>query len=318
MKKLLKILGVLLLLVALVIIGGITYITTALPDIPLRTDIKIEVTPDRVARGEYLANNVCVCMDCHSTRDWSLFSGPLAPGTLGIGGEVFDQNFGFPGVFVSRNITPHGLKDWTDAEIYRAITSGVSRDGRPFFPVMPYPNYGKMSEEDVFSIIAYLRTIPATPSTPAASKPDFPVNIFLHLMPKAPQPLVGATYGEYLATVGGCVVCHTRHEKGQPVGELLAGGWAFPLPGAGTVTSATLTPHETGLGGWSKEKFIRTFKQYADSGYVAPRVNPGELQSAMPWTMYAGMKEEDLGAIYDYLRTVKPVENVVVKWVAAK
>ena len=317
MNRLLKILGILVLVLALVVIGGITYITQALPDIPLRTDIKVDVTPERVARGEYLANHVCICMDCHSTRDWSLFSGPLTPGTLGVGGELFDQKYGFPGAFVSRNITPHNLKDWTDAEIYRTITSGVSRDGRPFFPVMPYLNYGALNDEDAFSIIAYLRSIPAIASEPTPSKADFPVNIILHTMPKPPQKLDKPSYGQYLAFVSGCTVCHTKHEKGAPVGEMLAGGWSFPVPG-GTVTSANLTPHETGIGGWSKEKFIGTFKQYADSAYVLPKVNPGEMQSAMPWTMYAGMTVEDLGAIYDYLRSVKPVDNMVVKWVATK
>jgi hypothetical protein len=53
---------------------------------------------------------------------------------------------------------------------------------------------------------------------------------------------------------------------------------------------------------------------YADSAYVTPPVNPGEFNTIMPWTMYAQMTEEDLGAIYEYLRTVAPVKNSVVKF----
>ena len=318
MKKLLKIIGVLILVFVLILVGAITYVTQALPNIAA-PDLKVEVTPERVERGEYLANHVCLCMDCHSTRDWSLYTGPPVPGTLGVGGEVFDQSFGFPGKFVSRNITPHGLKDWTDGEIYRTITSGVGKDGRPFFPVMPYKSYGRMSDADIHSIIAYLRSIPAVASDPGASKADFPMNIIMHTIPGVPVKLENASYGEYMTTASGCRVCHTREEKGEEVGEPFAGGWGFPVPGAGVVTSANITPHETGIGGWSREKFIRTFKQYADSAYVSPKVDYAtkEMQTMMPWTMYAGMKEEDLGAIYDFLRTVKPVDNAVVKWMPA-
>ncbi len=81
MKKMLKVLGILVLVLVIVVVGAITYVTQALPDIPVQSDLKVEITPERVARGAYLANSVCVCMDCHSTRDWSKFSGPLAPGT---------------------------------------------------------------------------------------------------------------------------------------------------------------------------------------------------------------------------------------------
>lgn len=318
MKKLFKILGVLLLIAALLIVGAITYVTQALPNIDA-PDIKVEVTPERVARGEYLANHVSLCMGCHSTRDWSLFAGPPTPGTLGIGGEVFDQKFGFPGKFVARNITPHGLKDWSDGEVYRAITCGVGRDGRPFFPVMPYPNFGKLADEDIYSIIAYVRSLPAVTTSPEASQADFPMSIIMHMMPAQQKKLENVSYGEYMVTASGCRVCHTKEEKGKEVGAPFSGDRTFPFPGVGVVHSANITPHETGIGGWSKEKFIQTFKQYADSGYVVPKVDfaAKQMQTAMPWTMYAGMKEEDLGAIYDYLRTVPPVENSITKWVPA-
>jgi hypothetical protein len=76
MKKLLKVLAVLLGLVALVVGGGILYITKMLPNVKVQEDLKVEATPVRLARGEYLANSVCVCMDCHSHRDWNAFSAP--------------------------------------------------------------------------------------------------------------------------------------------------------------------------------------------------------------------------------------------------
>ena len=78
-------------------------------------------------RGEYLANHVNLCIDCHSKRDHSYWSAPLIPGTLGQGGEAFTQDMGFPGQFYARNISPSHLSNWTDGEIFRTITVGVDK-----------------------------------------------------------------------------------------------------------------------------------------------------------------------------------------------
>jgi mono/diheme cytochrome c family protein len=109
MKKLFKILGIVLVLVIVAIAALLLYVKAALPNVGEAEDIKIDYTTDRIARGEYLANCVNVCMDCHSVRDWSKFSGPLTPGTFGQGGDRFDQNAGLPGVFYARNITRRNL-----------------------------------------------------------------------------------------------------------------------------------------------------------------------------------------------------------------
>ena len=128
------------------------------PDLPV-PDISIERTPARVARGEHLATAVFGCVYCHSERDWTLFGGPPKPGTLGKGGEVFDGNVGVSGKLIAPNITPHHLGDWSDGEIYRAIVNGLHKDGYPMFPIMPYDVYVHLETEDVYSIIAYLRTL---------------------------------------------------------------------------------------------------------------------------------------------------------------
>lgn len=322
MKKLLKIVGILLAIIVVVAVGGVTYITQALPNIAAPKDLKVELTPERVTRGEYLANHVTVCMDCHSTRDWSKFSAPLESGTLGKGGEVFDRAMNFPGRFVSKNLTPFHLKDWSDGDIYRAITSGMSKDGHPFFPVMPYPNYNKLATEDVYSIIAYLRTLPSIESTPETSKADFPMNIILHTMPEPAHPMhlpkpTDPDYGAYMVNAAGCKVCHTKMEKGKAVGEPFAGGFEFKFPDGSITRSANITPDTlTGIGAWNKAMFIRKFKGFADSTYTPSEVNwkTHEPQTVMPWMMYDGMAEQDLGAIYDYLRALKPVASKVQYW----
>lgn len=325
MNKFLKILGVLVLVLVVVVAGALTYVSTALPDVGPPPELKVEITPERLKRGEYLANHVMLCMDCHSTRDWEFYAGPPKHGTEGVGGERFDQAMNFPGKFISRNITPAGIGDWTDGELYRAITSGVSKDGSPLFPVMPYLNYGKMDQEDIYSVMAYIRSLPPIESEPEASEPDFPINFIMRTMPKPaahgklPPPTASTEYGAYLVNAASCGDCHTKQEKGEFIGEPFAGGFEFKYPTGSIVRSMNITPHETGIGNWSKEQFIERFKMHTDSGYTAPPIDwsKNQFQTVMPWLMYAEMTEQDLGAIYDYLRTVKPVENVVEKWTPA-
>lgn len=322
MKKLLKFLVWLIVLALLCVAGAVFYVVKFLPNIPVQAELKVEVTPERVARGEYLAQHVCVCMDCHSTRDWTVYSGPPKAGTLGVGGERFDQKMNFPGSFVAPNITPHALKEWSDGELYRAITSGVSKDGHPLFPIMPYPAYGKMAVEDVHSLIAYLRSLPAVPSSPEASKADPPMNVIMHLIPQPAQPMAvppktdTASYGHYLASAAGCTECHTQMVKGKVVGQPFAGGFEFVMPG-GVLRSPNITPHATtGIGGWTKQLFVDRFKAYAKDKFQPVPVDmaKGDMQTVMPWTMYAGMTDEDLGAIYDYLMALPAVENTVERW----
>ena len=324
MKKTVRVLLSLLVIVVIAICGVVGFISFALPDTGPPPDMTIELTDERIDRGKYLANHVMLCMDCHAVRDFSLYAGPPMPGTHGAGGDVFDQNMGFPGRFVSRNLTPFALSEWTDGEIFRAITTGVSRDGTALFPVMPYPNYSKLAEEDIQAVIAYLRTLEPVENELERSSPDFPVSLLINTMPveadlkpRPPKEDV-INYGKYMITAAACGDCHTRMEKGTYVGEPYAGGNEFIMPDGSVVRAANLTPHETGLGNWSKEMFINRFKVYADSSYSPHRVNAGDMQTLMPWIMYAGMEEEDLGAIYEYLRTLEPVENRVVKFTSSR
>lgn len=326
MKKILKIIGIILVLVIVVVSALLLYVKMALPSLGEAEDISIDYTTDRIARGEYLANCVNVCMDCHSVRDWSKFSGPLTPGTFGQGGDRFDQTLGMPGVFYARNITPEGISRYTDGELFRVITTGVTKEGRAMFPLMPYPYYGKMDREDIYSIIAYIRSLSPIKNEVPESVADFPMNFIINTIPqkadlqKRPDPSDELAYGAYLTNAAGCIECHTQVDKGQIIREFsFGGGREFQFPDGSVVRSSNISPDEiTGIGTWTKESFIKRFKMYADSSYVLPSVAPGEFNTIMPWMMYAGMKEEDLAAIYTYLKTVTPIENVVNKFTAGK
>jgi mono/diheme cytochrome c family protein len=319
-----KIIGVVVTALVVILFLCVAYIYFILPNVPVQ-ELKVVVTPERVERGKYLANHVTVCMDCHSTRDWSKFSGPPMPGTEGRGGEKFDQTMGFPGKFYSPNITPFGLASWSDGEILRAITSGVGKGNRPFFPVMPYTYYGQLDKEDIYSIIAYLRTLPQIDYKAPVSEPDFPMNIILHMIPgKAhfsvkPSGSDTLAYGQYLVKAAGCIECHTKDKQGQIIKDLaFSGGREFQMPGGLLVTPNITPDKETGIGNWTREDFIKRFRGYALTTYIPPVINKGDLMTIMPWTMYAGMDSTDLVSVYQALKALKPMNNKVVRWMPYK
>ena len=159
MKKTFKYIGLGISLILLLILAAIIYLNSALPNIELRENYKAELSPKNIERGKYLANSVTSCFHCHSNVNFEKFSGEIVAGTIGKGGRVQSEEMGFPGNFYSSNITPHNLGNWTDAEIYRSLTSGVNKEGEPLFPLMPYSHYKYLTEEDAESIIAYLRTL---------------------------------------------------------------------------------------------------------------------------------------------------------------
>lgn len=326
MKKLIKIGAMVIGGLAVLLISGSVYFNLTYPkDIPV-TNIKVVATPERIERGKYLANNVALCIDCHSTRDFTKFSGPVKTGTEGMGGSVFGEEMGLPGTIPVKNITPAALGTWSDGEIIRALTSGLNKDGESLFPIMPYENYHTMSEEDLYSVIAYIRTLKPIKNEVGRKQLNFPLNYIEKTLPletyrsvKAPEKSDIKTYGKYLVTMASCNHCHTPTKDGEPIaGMEFAGGDEIKLP-FGSIRGANLTPDvETGLGGWTKEQFIQRFKSMASEQVKNMEILPGSFNTIMPWTMYGGMTEEDLGAIYEYLQSLKPVKNMVVKFTPAK
>ena len=244
MKKLKKIFLLAIASIFFIAIAALSYIKIALPNVGAAPDMKVEITPERVSRGEYLANHVTVCMDCHSKRDWSRFSGPPDTSTLGMGGEVFDQKFGFPGTYYAGNITPEGISGYSDGELFRVITTGVDKEGKAMFPVMPYKYYGQMDEEDIKNIIAYLRTLKPIKNQVPKSSSDFPINFIINTIPQKarftqrPQKTDVVNYGKYLTTAAGCIECHTKADKGNLIaGTEFGGGREFPFPDGSIVRS---------------------------------------------------------------------------------
>lgn len=326
MRKVFKVLGILLGILIILIASAAIYVKTALPDVGPAPDLKVASTADNIERGKYLANHVMICMDCHSTRDWRYFAGPMKTDSLGLGGEVFDHSMGFPGSIHAANITPAGIGGWTDGEVFRAVTTGVRKNGKPIFPVMPYHNYGKVDPEDIQAIIAYVRSLPPIEHKVPESSYDFPMNFIINTIPQKPEPTKRPSpadriaYGKYMVTSASCGECHTPFDKGKfDTTKFLAGGRTFGLP-AGDVTSANLSPDkETGIGNWSREDFMKRFTAYRDSAYAHRQIDfMNDFATVMPWSVYAGMTDDDLSAIYEYLMSREPVKQQIVKFVPRK
>ena len=276
-------------------------------------------------RGEYLTLHVVPCLDCHSKRDYSKYSGPIVPGSEGMGGEVFDQkSIGLPGTVYAKNITPDpetGIGTWTDDEILRAMTQGINKNGDTLFPIMPYVNFNHMAKEDLLSIIAYIRTLKPIKNKIPARQLMIPISMAYPA--PALQPSVDGNmrppetdvvkYGEYMVNAAACIDCHTPQVKGQfDFSRSFGGGLHFDA-GSFKVNTANITPDSaTGIGAWNEERFLNKFTQYREE--KAYDFNPGTQNTVMPLTPYAGMKDGDLKAIYAYLRTVKPVSNKVEKY----
>jgi hypothetical protein len=174
--KILKWLGIAVGLVVLLVAGGIGFLAVKAPASRPAMDVKVEATPELVARGEYIVRHRTPCFSCHAQPDESIWGVPAKPGTEGLG-QCFPPDPDFPGRLCAANITPskeHGIGAWTDGEVMRAIREGVDRKGNALFPMMPYGIFREMSDGDLKAVVAYIRTIPAFEKATPRSEFGFP------------------------------------------------------------------------------------------------------------------------------------------------
>jgi mono/diheme cytochrome c family protein len=253
-----------------------------------------------LARGKYLMESVVACGNCHLQRGPK--GEPLPDKGLS-GGMVFDD----PGFrAVAANITPDpetGIGKWTDAQLAKAIREGVRPDKSLIGPPMPIEFYRHISDDDLKAIIAYLRAQP--PVRNAVEKSKYNIPLPPNYGPpvksvKAPKPSDKLRYGTYLANIGHCMECHTpRDGQGRLVmASLGAGGQVIPGPWGQSV-SRNLTPHQTGLKGWTDEQIahsIRTGTDRDGKPYKPP----------MAFDFYKNISDPDMAALLAYLRSLKP------------
>jgi hypothetical protein len=271
------------------------------------TSRKFEVTPARMQRGDYLVHAVMHCMGCHSKFDGKA-DPPVLAAKEGSGQVLFEE-----GSFriIAPNITSDpetGIGKWSDDAIARAIREGISADGRTLFPIMPYEQFRHLSDEDLASVVVFLRSLP-----PAHS--DLPLNkipfSFSRLIQAAPQPVTEPVpepdlstptkRGSYLVKMATCTDCHTPlNSKFQPIpGLAMAGG----NPMEEGINSANITPDPSGIGYYDEALFVQTMR----TGSVRAR----KLKPIMLWWIFRNMTDDDLKAMFAYLRTLKPVHHLV-------
>ncbi len=278
-------------------------------------------TPERLARGKYLVEGLASCFGCHSEVDVKHRGLQPLPGRAG-GGDVFPPELSLvpePYRVVAPNISPdpdYGAGKWKDSDFVRALRRGVGHDERVLFPLMPYQYFRSLSDEDLASIIVYIRSIPPVHiERPKTVLPE-QIKQVLHPLPPVehvPEPDKSnrVKYGQYLVTGAHCDFCHTPvDEKMSQIpgmafagGQLLTGPWNPDVPGFTTVASLNLTPDPSGLSYMDEHKFIETIR----TGRVGARL----LASIMPWGYFRNLTDDDLKAIFSYLRTLKPVKHRV-------
>jgi mono/diheme cytochrome c family protein len=282
------------------------------PKVRPLTDRRFEPSPARLERGAYIVQNVAVCLVCHSDLDPGQEGLPVVAGMAGAGRPFTAEDMPW---LTAPNITSDrdtGAGGWTDDMLARAIREGIGHDGRALFPLMPYGNFAKMSDEDLASVITYIRSLPPVRREHPKTAIPFPVN---RLINSAPQPIEGTVpapdlgtpekRGQYLVTLASCGDCHTPMIQGQPVkGMEFAGGNSFKFGDARAArASANLTPSPNGIPYYNEALFVETIR--------TGRVRDRQISDVMPWAQYRHMTDEDLTSIFAYLQTLAPVDHYV-------
>ncbi len=278
------------------------------PDYPRSrplTDHTFEVTPGRIERGRYLAEHLLQCFMCHSERDWDAPGAPPRAGRKGAG-AVMSERAGRR--IVAPNLTPDpdtGAGRWTDDMLARSIREGIGHDGRALYWGMWYQSFAGLADEDLASVVVYLRTLPAVrnalpptllPADEQAANARSPKPITAPVL----GPARGDTkaLGRYLLGVADCAGCHTAWEAPRNPG--LFGGGNEIERGSHKAFSANLTRHESGAA-YPKETFISVM--HTGKG--------ASLHPIMPWIAFSGLTDADLGAMYDALGDAYPVAHYI-------
>jgi mono/diheme cytochrome c family protein len=252
-------------------------------------------------RGEYLVRGPMGCGNCHTPI------GPNGPEMdKELTGRLVEQNEAFTAI--APNLTAAGsIAGWSDAELALAIREGLRPDGTLIGPPMPFAMYRGLSDDDLGSIVMFLRTLPATPS-------DLPKSVYNIPLPPAYGPPVGsvatipqavtAEYGAYLAgPVAHCMECHTPMGPQGPLLQTNLGQGGFEFHGPwGTSVATNLTSHADGLAGYSDAEIAAmiTKGQRPDGSAMLPPMPYGYLSAFTP---------DDLAAVILYLRSLPPLPD---------
>ena len=308
-KRLLKLAVLFVVLAVVVITAALIYVDlSGIPHYPPgKIELKLDVTPERAARGRRTVQLLCVA--CHLD---------IATGSLA-GKPMPDLPPQF-GVAHSANITRDletGIGAWTDGEIAYLLRTGVTRDGRytpPWMVKLP-----KIADEDLEDLIAFLRSddplVRPVKAKRPPSKPSLLTKVLSRIAFKplpypaaaiaAPNPSDRVAYGRYLVQSRAiCYPCHSADfakiddfVPEQSAGYL-GGGNAMPDMNGRIVKTANITPDpETGIGKWSEDDFVRLIRF---------GVRPDRSVIVYPMVPFPELSDDEARAIFAYLRRPPP------------
>ncbi|MCV9388575.1 c-type cytochrome [Reichenbachiella ulvae] len=311
-SKILLGIGLVVGLILVVILSVFFYISgKGIPSYEVKLpDYTVKSSPEAIERGKKLA--LMLCAGCHMNRETGKLTGT----------QMLDAPAEF-GPIYSRNITQdknYGIGNWTDAELLYLLRTGIKKDGQYVPPYMA--KLTNMADEDVNAIIAFLRSdealVAADPTPDKDSDPSFLTKLLSNLawkpmpMPTEVIPMPDTAdqvqLGKYLAYNLECFSCHSADFKtndfmnpDQSKGYFGGGNQTLNLKGQ-IVATANLTPHETGIGNWSQEDFVKAVK----FGLV-----PNDRALRYPMHPYTQLSDYEAASIYEYLMTIPPIDNKV-------
>ena len=270
--------------------------------------------PGDVARGQYLVDTVLVCGHCHTPSDAN-GTPDAAKYLAGSRSYDFTTDTGEVVSVYAENLTSspeQGVGTWTDEMVRTAIVGGTDDDDVSLWPIMPYPEYALLTEDDLGSIVKYLRSVApnenvvASDTLPNPYPPAPPITNVQVPMPTldaSDRAYDAALRGRYLATVA-CVQCHTPElSPGNPdLAQAFAGGRTYTSRSdLAPSTSTNITPAALGLGDATVEDIAAAMKGNTSTTGAA-------LCKGAPHKM-SGMTDGDLADIATYLHALPPIES---------
>ncbi len=259
-------------------------------------------TTQAIVEGEYLAR-AGDCVACHAAPGGKEFAG----------GRAMPTPFG--ALYVP-NITPDdetGIGQWSAADFYRMMHTGVSRDGSLLYPAMPFASYTKVTREDTDKIFAYLQSVPPVHQKNRPHELRFPYNQrdvligwrALYLIEGEFKPDTSQTdqwnRGAYLVQgLGHCTMCHTAINAlgGSSESKAFEGGM---IPDQNWYAPSLTSNREAGLGDWSNQD-IADLLQTGIS-------HRGTVYGPMAEVVYNSLQfltDEDAIAMAVYLKALAP------------
>jgi mono/diheme cytochrome c family protein len=266
-------------------------------------DITVSRTPARVERGRYLSEGLLQCFVCHSERDWKKPGGPPSA-TLKGAGAVWRTGLTAP------NLTPDnetGIGTWTDDMLIRAIREGISHDGRVLHRQMWYASFRSLPDTDVEAVVAYLRSLKpirhALPKTNLSAEEVGKLKVPEPLtLPVLARPVVDQVdRGRRLSNLADCSGCHTSWYTPQNPG--LFGGGNLVTRGDVKAYGANITSDDSGIAHYD----AAFFREVIRTGKARGR----ELSPIMPWIVFRNLNDDDLDALFAYLRAMPKVKHVI-------